>query len=106
MCSSDLNLVPVLDEAEQIIDGYAGDSASLLREFILGWWQRIGDTPQGPVRITRGRRCVGFRLAGTGSFTVSGTGHRIRCGIVGCLQPPTARNPAVPAVGKGHCRGL
>jgi AcrR family transcriptional regulator len=39
------NLVPVLDEAEQIIDAYAGDSASLLREFILGWWQRIGDTP-------------------------------------------------------------
>nr|WP_217345464.1 TetR/AcrR family transcriptional regulator [Noviherbaspirillum sp. L7-7A]MBV0879747.1 TetR/AcrR family transcriptional regulator [Noviherbaspirillum sp. L7-7A] len=39
------NLVPVLDEAEQIIDGYAGDSANLLREFILGWWQRIGDTP-------------------------------------------------------------
>ena len=39
------NLVPVLDEAEQIIDGYSGDSPSLLREFILGWWQRIGDTP-------------------------------------------------------------
>ena len=39
------NLVPVLDEAEQIIDGYSGDSASLLREFILGWWERIGDTP-------------------------------------------------------------
>ncbi|MBV6539814.1 TetR/AcrR family transcriptional regulator, partial [Ursidibacter maritimus] len=39
------NLVPVLDEAEQAIDSYTGHSASLLREFILGWWQRIGDTP-------------------------------------------------------------
>jgi len=39
------NLVPVLDEAEQAIDGYAGHSADLLRDFIMGWWKRIGDTP-------------------------------------------------------------
>ena len=39
------NLVPVLDEAEQVIDSYAGHSADLLRDFIQGWWQRIGDTP-------------------------------------------------------------
>lgn len=39
------NLVPVLDEAEHAIDGYAGHSADLLRDFIRGWWQRIGDTP-------------------------------------------------------------
>lgn len=39
------NLLPVLDEAEQIIDSYEGHSADLLRNFILGWWQRIGDTP-------------------------------------------------------------
>jgi hypothetical protein len=39
------NLLPVLDEAEQAIDNYEGHSADLLRDFILGWWQRIGDTP-------------------------------------------------------------
>jgi len=39
------NLLPVLDEAEQAIDTYQGPSADLMRDFILGWWQRIGDTP-------------------------------------------------------------
>lgn len=39
------NLLPVLDEAEQAIDAFEGHTADLLREFILGWWQRIGDTP-------------------------------------------------------------
>ncbi|MDQ2988616.1 MAG: TetR/AcrR family transcriptional regulator, partial [Pseudomonadota bacterium] len=39
------NLLPVLDEAEQIINTYEGHSADLLRDFIFGWWQRIGDTP-------------------------------------------------------------
>jgi AcrR family transcriptional regulator len=39
------NLGPVLDEAESLIDGYSGHSAGLFREFIEGWWQRIGETP-------------------------------------------------------------
>lgn len=39
------NLLPVLDEAEQIIDNYEGHSADLMRDFVLGWWQRIGNTP-------------------------------------------------------------
>ena len=39
------NIVPVIGEAEQAIDGYAGHSATLFREIMLGWWQRIGDTP-------------------------------------------------------------
>src|ERR1700712_2862644 len=38
------NLLPVLDEAEQAIDTFQGHSADLMREFILGWWQRIGNT--------------------------------------------------------------
>ncbi|MDB5841150.1 MAG: TetR/AcrR family transcriptional regulator [Herminiimonas sp.] len=38
------NLLPVLDEAEGIIDAYDGHSAQLFREFILGWWERIGET--------------------------------------------------------------
>lgn len=38
------NLLPVLDEAQALIDGYTGSSAELLREILLGWWQRIGET--------------------------------------------------------------
>lgn len=38
------NVLPALDEAEDIIDGYAGSSADLFREIILGWWERIGAT--------------------------------------------------------------
>jgi AcrR family transcriptional regulator len=38
------HLVPVLGEAEQTIDQYEGHSSDLLRELILGWWTRVGDT--------------------------------------------------------------
>ncbi|WP_061536986.1 TetR/AcrR family transcriptional regulator [Collimonas arenae] len=38
------NLLPVLDEAEDIIDGHNGHSADLFREIIFGWWERIGAT--------------------------------------------------------------
>ena len=39
------NLLPVLDEAEEVFAGHAGSSASLLRAFLYGWWERIGQTP-------------------------------------------------------------
>lgn len=38
------NLVPLLDEAEALIDSFDGHSADLFRDIMLGWWQRIGDT--------------------------------------------------------------
>lgn len=38
------NLLPVLDEAEALVDTCSGHSADLLRDIMLGWWQRIGDT--------------------------------------------------------------
>lgn len=38
------HLLPVLGQAEQTIDQYEGHSSDLLRELILGWWERIGDT--------------------------------------------------------------
>jgi AcrR family transcriptional regulator len=38
------NVVPVIGEAESIIDGHEGSSPELLREIILGWWERIGNT--------------------------------------------------------------
>jgi AcrR family transcriptional regulator len=38
------NLVSVLNEAEDYIAQFKGTSSELLREFFLGWWQRIGET--------------------------------------------------------------
>jgi AcrR family transcriptional regulator len=38
------NLFPVLTEAEEIIGQHQGSSAELLREFILKWWEKIGET--------------------------------------------------------------
>lgn len=38
------NLFPVLMEAEEIIGHYEGTSAELFREFILKWWEKIGET--------------------------------------------------------------
>lgn len=38
------NLSPVLDEAQTLIDNYRGSTADLFREFVLGWWERIGKT--------------------------------------------------------------
>jgi AcrR family transcriptional regulator len=39
------SLLPVLDEAQDLIENFQGGTADLFREFILGWWTRIGDTP-------------------------------------------------------------
>jgi AcrR family transcriptional regulator len=38
------NVLPALGEAEEIIDGFKGSSADLLREIMMGWWERIGNT--------------------------------------------------------------
>ncbi len=38
------NLFPVLTEAEEIIGQHQGTSAELLREFILKWWEKLGET--------------------------------------------------------------
>jgi len=38
------NVVPVLGEAEGIIENFEGNTADLFREIILGWWERIGNT--------------------------------------------------------------
>ncbi|HEX7634908.1 MAG TPA: TetR/AcrR family transcriptional regulator [Noviherbaspirillum sp.] len=38
------NVVPVLGDAENTIGNFEGHSADLLREIILGWWERIGST--------------------------------------------------------------
>ncbi len=38
------NVVPVLGEAEDIIENFEGATADLFREIIHGWWERIGAT--------------------------------------------------------------
>jgi AcrR family transcriptional regulator len=38
------NVVPVIGEAEGIIDAYEGPSAQLFSEILLGWWERMGNT--------------------------------------------------------------
>ncbi|HZW14060.1 MAG TPA: TetR/AcrR family transcriptional regulator [Noviherbaspirillum sp.] len=38
------NMVPVLGEAEGIVENHEGPSVELFREIILGWWERIGNT--------------------------------------------------------------
>ncbi|SNS42189.1 transcriptional regulator, TetR family [Noviherbaspirillum humi] len=39
------NMLPVLGEAESAIEHFEGHSAILFREIVLGWWERIGNTP-------------------------------------------------------------
>lgn len=38
------NLLPALNQAEELVQTHKGSSADLLRDFILGWWAKIGDT--------------------------------------------------------------
>lgn len=38
------NLFPILTEGEEIIDQFKGSSAELFREFILKWWEKVGET--------------------------------------------------------------
>lgn len=38
------NVLPVLNEAEEIVGNYVGSSADLFREIMMSWWERIGNT--------------------------------------------------------------
>jgi AcrR family transcriptional regulator len=38
------NVLPVIGEAEGIIEAFEGPSAELFRQIALGWWERIGNT--------------------------------------------------------------
>jgi AcrR family transcriptional regulator len=37
-------IVRAIEEAEQLVSGYEGSSAELLRQIYTGWWQNIGGT--------------------------------------------------------------
>ncbi|WP_211460678.1 TetR/AcrR family transcriptional regulator [Collimonas silvisoli] len=62
------NMLPVLDEAEDVIDGYGGSSADLFRDIVLRWWQRIGATKLAG--ITK------LMMAESGNFPELATFHR------------------------------
>ena len=38
------NMLPVLGEAETMIDTFEGNSIDLFRDIMLGWWERVGET--------------------------------------------------------------
>jgi len=38
------NMLPMIDEAEDMIAQHQGDSASLFQEIMLGWWERVGNS--------------------------------------------------------------
>src|SRR5690348_16342731 len=38
------NIVPAIGDGEDIIAGFEGNSAELLRCVLMGWWERIGET--------------------------------------------------------------
>lgn len=38
------NVVPVLGEAESILENHEGHTADVFRDIVLGWWERIGNT--------------------------------------------------------------
>src|SRR5690606_16924851 len=38
------NVLPVIGEAENQFSHFEGSSVDLLRTFILGWWERLGNT--------------------------------------------------------------
>lgn len=38
------NVVPVLGAAEETVERFEGDSATLFRDIMMGWWNRIGNT--------------------------------------------------------------
>lgn len=42
-------IVPVMAQGAELIDGFSGCSADLLRHLILAWWQRVGETALGGV---------------------------------------------------------
>lgn len=38
------NVVPMIGQAEEIVEQFTGNSADLFREIIMGWWQAVGNT--------------------------------------------------------------
>lgn len=53
-------LVPALARGERMLKEHQGDSASLIRELIRGWWELIGNTPYGGIPKLMISECRNF----------------------------------------------
>lgn len=42
-------VLPVLGEAEDIVDSYEGTTTDLFRDIVFGWWERVGPTRIGGI---------------------------------------------------------
>lgn len=42
-------MLPALDEGEQLVSGFPGDTESLLRQIVYGWWEKVGSQPIGGI---------------------------------------------------------
>jgi AcrR family transcriptional regulator len=42
-------VVPIIEAGEALIEKHRDDPERLLREILLGWWQLVGETPQGGI---------------------------------------------------------
>lgn len=42
-------VVPRLEQGEQLVQQHSGDTASLLRELVMGWWSKLADSPETSV---------------------------------------------------------
>lgn len=52
------NTLPILGDIEAVIDNFEGDSVSLFRDIVLGWWEQIGSfTPSGINRLVLTEAC-------------------------------------------------
>ena len=43
------SIVPVIDEADAMVEHYEGSSAALFADIMMGWWQRIGATSRAGI---------------------------------------------------------
>ncbi len=60
------NMLPVLDEAADLIQQHEGDSATLFQDIMLGWWERVGNTKVSG--ITKLIMAESGKFSGSGPF--------------------------------------
>lgn len=54
------HLVPVLGETEQTVENYQGSAKDLLRELMMQWWRRVGDTQLSGIMKLMMAECGNF----------------------------------------------
>lgn len=88
------NIVPAIGAAEDIIAGFEGNSAELLRCILMGWWERIG--------VTKASGITKLMMAEAGNFPELATFYneevisRSTAMISGMLEAGVARGEFRP----------